>query len=715
MLLANNSLVVEFLSEELPPIKLESNIGTPFSESIYSQLQGFLTASSTLTSFIAPRRFGCVINEINFEQADQQITRKGPAIATSLKDGAPTPALLGFAKSCATEWKNLEQRDDGYFYYTTLIKGKTLDVVIGEVINTALKKIHIAKSMRWGATDYQFVRPLHGLVVMFNDKVLDCEALGLVSSNQTSGHRFMSNGKLTIPDASKYLETLKNDGKVVAEFAIRRNLIEQQIAKKAAEFDLKISPMDGLLDEVTALVEWPEVLVGSFDKKFLEVPQECLILSMAKNQKYFALVDNNNKLSNKFLFVANLISKDPQVIIEGNQKVLTARLADAEFFYEFDKRTPLADFVKRMTNVVYHNKLGSQYERIERLQKIATAIAPLLNVNIDSANRAAYLLKADLATEMVGEFPELQGIMGNYYALASGESADIANAIEKHYYPRFSGDELPNTPLATVVSLADKLETLVGIWGIGLIPTGDKDPYALRRAALGIVRILLESEYAVELSINELLKIAISSFNNIDSNVFNKAQKDIYIFILQRLENFLLTVKNLPKNIINAIMYSYYNENTNQNLDLIGVRRVSSMRGKINFIDSLSNALTVFVNDSKAHKITQASKRMVNILKKNEELLSVNDVKIELLSLDGADRQLFNHHEQEMRRLEQVFNAQQWYEFFEILLTYADLIETFFNDVTIVTDDIAATANRMNLLFILARYFNMACRLSELA
>jgi glycyl-tRNA synthetase beta chain len=551
---------------------------------------------------------------------------------------------------------------------------------------------------------------------MFNDKVLNCEALGLVSGHQTSGHRFMSNGKLTIPDASKYLETLKNDGKVVAEFAIRRNLIEQQLATKAAEFDLKISPMDGLLDEVTALVEWPEVLVGSFDKKFLDVPQECLILSMAKNQKYFALVDGNNKLSNKFLFVANLISKDPQVIIEGNQKVLSARLADAEFFYNFDKRTPLANFVKRMTNVVYHNKLGSQYERIERLQKIAHEIALRLQIDAKKAERAAYLLKADLATEMVGEFPELQGIMGNYYALASGESTEIANAIEQHYYPRFSGDELPNTPLATVVSLADKLETLVGIWGIGLIPTGDKDPYALRRAALGIVRILLESEYASELKIDDLLEISVSSFSDIDKNVFNITnQQDIYVFILQRLENFLLTVKNLPKNIINAIMYSYYNENTNNKLDLIGVRQTPSMRGKINFIDSLSNALTVFANDSKAHKITQASKRMVNILKKNEELLSVSGVRIQLLSVDGADRQLFNHHEQEMRRLDRVFNAQQWDEFFEILLTYADLIETFFNDVTIVTDDIAATDNRLNLLFILARHFNMACRLSELA
>lgn len=681
MLLANNSLVVEFLSEELPPIKLESNIGTPFSESVYNQLQGFLTASSTLTSFITPRRFGCVINAINFEQADQQVTKKGPAIATALKDDAPTPALLGFAKSCATDWKNLERRDDGYFYYTTLIKGKTLDVVIGEVINTALKKIHIAKSMRWGATDYQFVRPLHGLVVMFNDKVLNCEALGLVSGNQTSGHRFMSNGKIIIPDASKYLEILKNDGKVVAEFAIRRNLIEQQLATKAAEFDLKISPMDGLLDEVTALVEWPEVLVGSFDKKFLDVPQECLILSMAKNQKYFALVDSNNKLSNKFLFVTNLISKDPQVIIEGNQKVLSARLADAEFFYNFDNRTPLANFVKRMTNVVYHNKLGSQYERIERLQKIATEIAPLLNVNIDSANRAAYLLKADLATEMVGEFPELQGIMGNYYALASGESTEIANAIEKHYYPRFSGDELPNTLLATVVSLADKLETLVGIWGIGLIPTGDKDPYALRRAALGIVRILL----ANKLEIKPLINIAFKSFGN--NSLTANTEQEVYEFILQRLSNYLTSVENYSAKVVNAVL-SKPQENLFQTANIC-------------------YAFKQWTLDTSNQELFESNKRIENILKKNETEID-NDTVI--------NSNLFNNYEANLVTASNVINNDvSIEEYLQQLSTLTQPLTEFFANVMVMDEDVAIRKNRLKLLTDLYAKFNRYGKLSELA
>ncbi|MDD3265554.1 MAG: glycine--tRNA ligase subunit beta [Burkholderiales bacterium] len=681
MSLVGNSLVIEFLSEELPPINLLENIGTPFTESIKSQLQGYFTDSSKVTPFITPRRFGCVINNINHEQKDQEVTRKGPAVATGLKDGNPTPALLGFAKSCGTEWQNLIQNDDGYFYFTSTVKGKSLESVIENTINTALKKVHIAKSMRWGDTDYQFVRPLHNLIVMLNDKVIPCNTLGLNSQGSTIGHRFMSHGEVKISNAQSYLDEIHNLGKVVVEFNARKEIISKTLDNKAAELGLKISHMDGLLEEVVALVEWPEILVGSFDSKYLKVPQECLILSMAKNQKYFALVDNNNKLSNKFLFVSNLISKDPEVIINGNQKVLSARLADAEFFYNFDKRTKLSDFVPRLANVVYHNKLGNQLERIERLQKIAATIAPLLNVDSEVAKKAAYLLKADLVTEMVGEFPELQGIMGNYYALASGETKEVANAIEKHYYPRFSGDELPDSALATVVSLADKLETLTGIWGIGLIPTGDKDPYALRRSALGIVRILLENH----LNLKTLLENAFNSFDgkNLSANTVSELEQ----FIVQRLANYLSATLGYSNKVVSAVL-------ANHSLE-------------ISQAESICKEFSAWANDTDNNGLFEANKRIENILKKNEAEVDINIT---------INPELFISYETTLFNLAASINNDSSLDLYLQQLSKLSVpLTEFFANVMVMDDDVIIRKNRLKLLSDLYAKFNIYGKLSELA
>lgn len=680
MLPTGNNLVIEFLSEELPPINLVENLSNPFTQSIEEHLKGFLTESSKITSFITPRRFGCVISNISQEQANQSVTRKGPAITTGLKDNTPTPALMGFAKSCNTSWENLEQREDGYFYFTTTVKGKQLESVIKESIEASLKKMHIAKAMRWGNTDYQFVRPMHNLMILINNKVIPCEIFGLQASSSTLGHRFMSSGKIKINDAQEYLDKIYTEGNVVAEFNTRKELIINQLSNKAKELNLNINHMDGLLEEVTALVEWPEVLVGEFDKKFLEVPQECLILSMAKNQKYFALVDNNNKLSNKFLFVANLISKDPSVIVNGNQKVLSARLADAEFFYNFDKRTKLADFVPRLSNVVYHNKLGSQLERIERLQTISAQIAPLLDVNQDIAKHAAYLLKADLVTEMVGEFPELQGIMGNYYAIASGETAEVANAIEKHYYPRFSGDILPDTSLSTVVSLADKLETLIGIWGIGLIPTGDKDPYALRRAALGIVRILL----ANNINLKTLLNASFSAFA--DKNISSNTVIELEQFIIQRLANYLTTVAGYSTKVVNAVL-------ANDNLEIVQVEKICQ-------------AFNTWANDSNNNALFEANKRIENILKKNESEIDPNIT----LNIN-----LFTSYEAILARAAQSIDATNSINIYlEELSKLSVPLTDFFANVMVMDENIDIRKNRLKLLSDLYTKFNIYGKLSEL-
>ena len=674
-----NSLLIEFLSEELPPINLEKNIGNPFAEAVISHLSGFLNTDYDFTVFIAPRRFGLIVNGIKFEELEQQIIRKGPAINTALVDNQPTKALLGFAKSCGVEWQSLAQNDDGYFYFQAKQKGRALGDVIVSAIENGLKKIHIAKAMRWGNKDYQFVRPLHNLVVMLDDQVLECSVMGLDATNMTLGHRFMSKGKITIPHAQEYLSRMRLSGKVIVSFEQRKQEITAQLNSAADLLGLEISQIDGLLDEVTALVEYPEVLVGEFDVKFLQVPQECLILSMAKNQKYFALLNNQGKLQNKFLFVANLKSNQPDIIVDGNQKVLTARLADAEFFYNFDKRTTLQDFVPKMASVVYHNKLGSQLERIERLQQISSEVALLLNVDTSLARRTAYLLKADLLTETVGEFPELQEVMGNYYAIASGEPADVANAIEKHYYPRFSGDMLPDADLATISSLADKLETIVGIWGVGMIPTGDKDPYGLRRAALGIIRILLVKK----LDLNKLLQITVASFN---SKIDIKIIPEIYEFFLQRLANYLVNVENYSSKIVNAVL-------ANKQLNL-------------NHILKTCKAFNLWAIDQENLSLFEANKRIENILKKND-----SDIDIAL----GINEAMFNQYEAKLFALAcDIDNKQEVDSYLVKLSLLAVPLAEFFTNVMVIDEDLAIRKNRLNLLFMLYSKFNRYGKLSEL-
>lgn len=695
---SKNSLLIEFLTEELPPLSLEKNIGEAFAEAVLAQLDGFISVETSIKVIAAPRRFGCVVNNIKTKQDRQQQLRKGPAVANGLKDGVPTPALLGFAKSCGIESSQLQSREDGYFYYEATLEGKNLENIIAETIHNALKKIIIAKAMHWGDYEHQFVRPVHNLVVMLNDQVLPCEAFGLSATNITSGHRFMTQELVKITNAANYFDQMKTTGKVIAGFTARRKIISAQLEEEAKRLGLQISPMEGLLDEVSALVEWPEVLVGEFAEKFLAVPQECLILSMAKNQKYFALVDEKGKLSNKFLFVANLISHNPQVIIEGNQKVLTARLADAEFFYEFDRRTPLSEFVDKMSNVVYHNKLGSQLERVNRLEQIAAAIAPQLKIDSVLAVQAAHLLKADLVTEMVGEFPELQGVMGKYYALTSGYSPEIANAIEKHYYPRFSGDELPDTPLAVTVSLADKLETLVGIWGIGLIPTGDKDPYALRRAALGVVRILLETN----LDLKQLLESAFTVFA--DKNLAANTVAELYQFILQRLNNYLTTNGFVTKTV-NAVINS-----PELNFASAGAK-------KFGYMPSLLQAVSSFAINDANQSLLQANKRIENILRKNEAEIQIRPVTTDLLC-EAAEKELFNLFNGEYEDGYVIIahkEAQNWNGYFAALSGFSAPLDKFFNEVMVMADDIAVRQNRLNLLRILHKYFNLVCNLTELA
>lgn len=691
-LITTADLLCEFLTEELPPIDLEKNIGESFAHNLVAQLNGFIPNPAQYHFFVTPRRFGCIIKQVAMVEPQQKLSKRGPAIATALNDNTPTKALLGFVTACGlSSWHDLEQKEDGYFYAQKIIPGRKLTAVLIEAIKIALKKLPIAKNMRWGSHSYHFVRPVHNLLLMWGDKVIcpEGEVLGLSPVNHTFGHRVMSNGKLVITQAATYMQQMLEQGNVYADFALRREYIVRGLHNAADSRNLVICNTPGLLDEVTALVEYPVILCGEFNLSFLKVPQECLILSMAKHQKYFALRDDYGNLTNKFLCVANINSTNPDVIVKGNQKVLAARLSDAKFFYETDLKRGLSEFAQKLGVVIYHNLLGTQLERINRLQNIASQIAPTLNLTPEIARRTALLIKADLTTEMVNEFPQLQGIMGKYYAIAHGESVEVASAIEQHYYPRFSGDKLPDMPLAILMALSDKLEVLIGIWGIGLIPTGEKDPFALRRMALGVVRILLREP----LNILDLLQITYASFAGITLN--SAVINEVYQFIVQRLANYLINVEKYPVACVNSVL------------------AISPVH--FNYLISLLDILQNFAQDTTNHPLLQANKRIRNIMDKNNITISNVSTSIQI--------ELFNTIEEQnlhallialVDKINQHALKHNWQEFFILLSKFNQPITAFFDKVMVMDENMAVRKNRIILLLNLYNMFNQVCELSEL-
>jgi glycyl-tRNA synthetase beta chain len=519
---AGQSLLIELLTEELPPKSL-ARLSVAFADAVTDSLRAgaFIGAGDAPEKFATPRRLAVLIPNVRARQRDGVVERKGPSVQAGLDaSGRPTPALVGFSRSCGVDPSKLERRKDKkgeYFLYRLKKKGEPLAAHLAGYVEQAVKRLPVAKLMRWSSRDIQFVRPVHGLVMLHGSKVVPGEVLGLKSGNKTRGHRFMSRGPITIKRAVDYAKTLRVQGKVVAGYDTRQEQIVRGLDAAAAKLGAgtawRLGQEMELVEEVTSIVESPSVHIGAFDPAFLEVPRECLISSMQHHLKHFALADARGRLQPRFLFVANTQPRDPSQIVHGNERVLRARLADAKFFYDQDRKTRLAERVPRLAHVVYHSKLGSQLERVERIQVLAAAIALMLKADPVAAERAAYLSKADLLTDMVGEFPELQGVMGRYYARHDGEAADVADAIEQHYLPRAAGAELPRGAIATSVALADKLDALVGIFGIGLAPSGEKDPFGMRRAAVGVLRILIEE--ALSLDLGELLEQARRRFEGV--------------------------------------------------------------------------------------------------------------------------------------------------------------------------------------------------------
>ena len=681
------TLLIELLTEELPP-KALNNLGNHFAQSIAEGLEKaqLIDGATQYTAYASPRRLAVSVANVKPVQAEQHIVRKGVSVAAGMKDGVPTKALEGFARSCGVEIGSLKIIHDGkqdVYAHEFTQAGQSLAALLGEIVNMAIKKLPIPKVMRWGSSTHTFVRPVHGLVVLHGMDVVPVSVLGLDSRRQTLGHRFLSQGEVAFAQADDYAQQLAEQGKVIASFAERRAAIKNELDKVSGSLNATVAADDALLDEVTALVEYPVVLQAEFEEHFLAVPQECLILTMQQNQKYFPLLDKNGKLMNRFLLVSNLQTADPSHIIHGNERVLRARLSDAEFFYKQDQKATLESRLPKLEHVVYHNKIGSQAQRIERLQTIAAHIAKALDADVAAAERAARLAKADLVTEMVGEFPELQGTMGKYYALLDGEQPEIATAIEQHYQPRFAGDKLPENAIATAVALADKLETLVGIWGIGLIPTGDKDPYALRRAALGVLRMLMNSP----LSINDLLRTVAVQFPQ--DLLAADTVAEVADFMQARLA--VLLQNDYAQDTVAAVLA--------QRPD-----RLDDLVDKLQAVES-------FKKLPEAAALAAANKRVHNLLKKADaELGAVN----ENLLQEDAERALFAAT-QALRPTVQAALAQHDFQAaLTALSAVKPQVDAFFDNVMVMADDDAVKQNRLNLLNELSQLMNAVADISLL-
>jgi len=688
------TLLIELLTEELPPKSL-AKLGLSFREQMQKALSeaGFIDAGNEGRWYATPRRLALQFDECLESQPDRVIEKKGPAVASGVgADGTPTKALEGFMRSAGVEFAQLEKQNDGkaeYFVARQKKTGGRIDESLAEMVEAALKKLPIAKLMRWGAGEEQFVRPVHGLMLMHGARIIAGKVLGIDSRNVTRGHRFMSVGVIDIPRAEDYETILEREGRVIASFDKRRAMIVEQLDRAAGQ--LTWLRDDALLDEVTALVEFPAVYEASFEPEFLAVPQECLILTMKANQKYFPLMDGaggKGKLTHRFLVVSNMKVADPANIVTGNARVVRPRLADAKFFFETDKKTPLSARIGKLSRVVYHNKLGSQGERVDRLVKLAAKIAIRLEADVTQAERAALLAKADLVTDMVGEFPELQGIMGRYYALADGEPAAVADAIQSHYQPRFNGDTLPQGPVACAVALADKLDALVGFFGIGQIPTGDKDPFGLRRAALGVLRMLMETPLA--LSLPDLIDDAAAGFApELLSGEWRVASAE---FFRERLRHMLRDAGHDPR-AVDAVL-------------ALDPTRIDQIPAKL-------AAVKAFAALPEAEALAAANKRVGNILKKVEGAVA-----------PGFDNSLLHEPaEQALAATLRVVNADAEAAFergdytssLQALAKLRTPVDAFFTDVMVNAEDPALRANRLGLLATLHHAMNRVADISKLS
>lgn len=698
-----NTLLVEIFTEELPP-KALAKLGRSFADGVVAGLEsaGFLSSESGHEWFATPRRLAVSVRHVRRVSPEKKTRAKVLPVSVAMDgQGNPTNALgkklavLGFPHLTVAD---LERAADGKtesFFYNYTAPGIDLAQGLQAVLDEAIAALPIPKLMRYqtgAGEDVQFVRPAHGLVALHGADIVPVRVLGIPAGRVTHGHRFQGATDVPLDHADDYEARLDMPGGVMASFEKRRAAIEQQLAEHARKLraELRLAERAELLSEVTALVEYPTVYMGEFEPEFLEVPQECLILTMQQNQKYFPLFDGPGRLLNKFLLVSNMRLDDPGNIVDGNQRVIRPRLADARFFFEQDKKVKLADRVPQLASIVYHNKLGSQLDRVERLQVLAAGIARMIGADEAAARRAAYLAKADLLTNMVGEFPELQGTMGRYYACHDGEDPLVAEAIEAHYRPRFAGDLLPPTVVATAVALADKLYTLAGIFGIGQGPTGDKDPFALRRAALAVLRILIEQR--LDLDLHKLVNLAFASFAGL--NAVQDAHTDLELFLNERLRGYLRE-QGYTALEVESVVYN--------------------LPARLAQLPAQLAAVRAFMQLPEAESLVAANKRVANILRKAEEVgEAFIDAKPQHLS-ELAERQLYESLRTITPRATELFAKGDYTGYLKSFSALKSPVDAFFDTVMVMVEDKTLRANRLALLADLREAMNRVADIAKLA
>jgi len=696
------SLLVELFTEELPPRALRQ-LGEAFGHRlqdwlIRAQLKDHDIRETRI--FATPRRLAVLVRNVRSKADDRSETRKlMPSKVAFGADGKPSAALAKRLEKEGAAADQVQRRIEGgteYAYLEQRIEGVTLATGLQLALDEAVAKLPIPKVMSYqladGTTTVQFVRPAHGLVALHGSEVMPVSALGLDAGRITHGHRFQGVPDIPVAAADAYEEALAAHGKVIASFEARRAETERQLRAKAAELGASLGPEDDigpLLDEVTALIEFPSVYVGQFEPDFLSVPQECLVLTMRTNQKYFPLFDASGKLTNRFLIVSNMRLADPRNIVDGNNRVVRPRLADARFFFETDKKTRLEARVPQLGSIVYHNKLGSQLERVQRVQLLAGKIARATGADPVLAERAAWLAKADLVTSMVSEFPELQGIMGRYYAIADGEPALLAAAIEQHYRPRFAGDALPANAVALALALADKLETLAGMFGIGQQPTGDKDPFALRRHAHGVVRILVEA--GLTLSLPDLLNDAFSVFPR---GMLGDAHAELEVFVFERLRSYLRDA-GYTANEIEAVL--------------------CLRPARLDQVPRQLAAVRTFAGLPEAASLATANKRVANILRQAEAKgESFGKARAHEMK-EPAERDLFVALESASGKAMPLFQAGDYTGYLKAFAVLKSPVDTFFESVMVMVDDPEVRRNRLALLKDLRDEMNRVADISKLA
>ncbi|SES93283.1 glycyl-tRNA synthetase beta chain [Nitrosomonas marina] len=700
------NLLIELGVEELPPQSLEQ-LGFSFAESIIASLQAQALINDVQAAafkvYASPRRLAVWVPNVVSQAADKPVSRKLMPVKVGLDEkGRPTPPLLkkltslGASADAVAELKRVRDGKTETLFLDTVVTGTKLADGVQIALDEIIGRLPIPKVMTYQLADgwesVNFVRPAHTLVALHGSEIIPVRLLGLDAGREALGHRFEASQLfIQLQNADSYAQQLLEEGAVIAGFDDRRNEISQQLNAASEKAGLTLFQDDALLNEVTALVEWPNVLIGQFDPEFLEVPQECLILTMKANQKYFPLMDANAKLANKFLLVSNIRPADPSLVVTGNERVVRSRLADAKFFYDQDRKKSLESRLPGLDQVVYHNKLGTQGERIQRVRVIARSIALLLGGEAlaDDAGKATLLSKTDLLTEMVGEFPELQGIMGYYYALHDGHGETIAQAIADHYKPRFSGDSLPRNMVGICVALADKLETLTGLFSIGQVPTGDKDPFALRRHALGVIRILIEKE--LPLSLDFLLKEARLAF---DEKYPETAISPLQ-FIYDRLAGNLREQGYTP-----------------QTIDAV----LSQAPAILKDIPKRLEAVRAFEKLPEAPSLAAANKRVHNILEKSTESNAVihSQVNTGLLK-EPAETALYDALMQAKPQADNAFESGEYTRSLQSLAALKEPVDTFFDHVMVNTDDAGLRINRLCLLKMMHQAMNRVADLSKLA